>query len=245
MSFSILYQDAHFLAINKPPDILVHKTKIANQYNTSVVDMLKTQLPKRAYPIHRLDRRTSGVLLFAFNTKEIPLVQKQFQDNSIEKKYVAILRGYAAEEGFVDYAIKTELDPVLRPAQTSFRRLATTELPIPVSRYSTARYSLVELTPHTGRTHQLRRHAEHLRHPILGDRKYGDRHHNRMLNNHLNIYTMMLTAYRLVFTHPFTQERIALHAPLHPDFLTLVTKWGWKPIVDSLMPPLSDSPPNG
>jgi len=136
------------------------------------------QLGQHVYPVPRLDRPTSGVLLFALDTEAARLLTQQFENKTIEKTYWAIVRGHLPSDGLIDYALKympdkiaeAQTEATLQEAQTAYRCLAQTELPFQSAlRYPTSRYSWAELTPHTGRKHQLRRHMKHIFHPIIGD----------------------------------------------------------------------------
>ena len=218
----ILYQDEYLVAINKPTGLLVHKSMIDSKEIYFAMKILRDQIGKWVYPIHRLDKPTSGVLLFALDSNTARLMSEQFISHTIIKKYIAIVRGYINEFGFIDYALSVKLDKIAdkkskddkeaEDAQTEFRRLATVELPYAVGRYEKTRYSLVELLPKTGRKHQLRRHMKHLSHHILGDTKYGRGEHNKMVREHYNCHRLMLHAHYLECTHPYTDEKIILRA---------------------------------
>ena len=214
MHLPILHQDPHFIAINKPCGLLVHRTRIAEEQTHFALQLLRNQIGQRVYPIHRLDRPTSGVLIFGLNKEAASSFQEQIKAHTIQKKYWTIVRGYTEEKGVIEYDLKKDGDGVLQKAITHYQRLATTELNIPVSRYPTARYSLVEVYPQTGRMHQIRRHFAHLRHYIVGDKTHGERHHNRMFKEQLNCPLMLLHAHSLTFKHPFSQQQTEIKAPL-------------------------------
>ena len=114
------------------------------------------------------------------------------------------------------------------PPNPNYKRIATIELPIAVGRYSTARYSLVQVKPETGRMHQIRKHFAHIRHYIVGDKKHGDWRHNKMFLEELNSPYMNLHASDLTFTHPFTSELIQLNAPLSPNMARLCLQFNWE-----------------
>ncbi|HEY4650102.1 MAG TPA: pseudouridine synthase, partial [Pontibacter sp.] len=131
-------------------------------------------------------------------------------------------------------------------AITHYTRLATIELPIPVGRYSTARYSLVQVRPETGRMHQIRKHFAHIRHYIAGDKKHGDWRHNKMFLEELDSPYMLLHASDLCFTHPFTSEQVHLTAPLSPNMARLCRQFNWEDALRRhhvLMPPTSETTP--
>nr|WP_260842258.1 tRNA pseudouridine(65) synthase TruC [Gilliamella apicola] len=178
MVFEVLYQDNNLIAINKPEGWLVHRSWLDKNETVVVMQTLRDQIGQHVYPIHRLDRPTSGVLVFALSSDIAHLLSQQFAEKQIEKTYHAIVRGYVDGEDTIDYPLVEELDKIAdkfaskdKPAQeaiTFYKGLSKIELPIAVGKYSTARYSFVELKPQTGRKHQLRRHLKHIFHPIIG-----------------------------------------------------------------------------
>lgn len=226
----IIYEDAQYVAINKPAGLLVHRTRIAEEKKEFALQMLRDQLGYRVHAVHRLDRGTSGVLLFAKSAEATAPLAKAFTEALPDKTYVAIVRGYTPEAGIINNPIRPDKDHAHKEAQeavTHFTRLATVELPIPVGRYATARYSLVQVKPQTGRMHQIRKHFAHLRHYIIGDKKHGDWRHNRMFLEELESTSMLLHAVSLSFKHPFSLEEITIEAPLPENMLRLCHRFGW------------------
>ncbi|BFM07086.1 tRNA pseudouridine(65) synthase TruC [Halioxenophilus aromaticivorans] len=233
----ILYQDEHLVAINKPSGLLVHKSPIDKHETRFAMQMLRDQLGQWVYPIHRLDRPTSGVLLFALSSDTASKVCANWQEQA-QKTYLAIVRGWAPQEVTVDHPLKERLDKIAdkhakqdKPAQeavTKVTRLATIELENPVDRYPTSRYSLVECQPKTGRKHQLRRHLKHINHPIIGDAKHGKSIHNRFFQTAFNAHRLLLHAHRLCFNHPVTQQPLAITAPLDETMNHLLHEFGWQ-----------------
>lgn len=219
--FEILHQTEELIAINKPPGWLVHRTRISESTDY-VLQTLRDQIGQRVYPVHRLDRPTSGVLLFGLNSEAAKELVVQFENREVKKEYLGVVRGYTDESGLIDYALKKDGEGELQEAKTEFQLLAKTELPIPVGRYETARYSLVKMTPLTGRMHQLRRHFAHIRHPILGDRKHGDWRHNKMLKENLECDRMLLHAIRLQIK--YRGEILNLEASLDESFHSALRK---------------------
>ncbi len=233
----ILYRDEYLVAINKPSGLLVHKSMIDRHEIYFAMKMLRDQLGMWVYPIHRLDKPTSGVLLFALDSDTARLMSEQFQAHTIEKKYIAVVRGYTDTEGFIDYPLSVKFDKITdkkadktkepEDAQTEYKRLATVEIPHAVGKYEKSRYSLVELLPKTGRKHQLRRHMKHLSHHILGDTKYGRGEHNKMIREHYNCHRLLLHAISLEFIHPYTAEVIVLKAFFDETFRYIFKSFGW------------------
>jgi len=233
----VLFQDQWLVAINKPAGLLVHRSNIDRYETRFAMQMLRNQIGQHVFPVHRLDKPTSGVLLFALNSETARKMGDIFSSRDTEKEYLAVVRGYTDEQGLIDYPLKEELDKKsdrkarqnkeAQEAVTEYRRLATVELPYAVGRYPTARYSLLRLTPKTGRKHQLRRHLKHLFHPIVGDTTHGDGKQNQFFRDQLDCHRLLLAAVKLSFTHPETGCAVEIHAPLHDDYAALMRSLGW------------------
>ncbi len=216
-AFNILYEDDAFIAINKPTGILVHRTKISED-RRFVLQILRKQIGQRIYPVHRLDRATSGVLIFGKNKTAAGQLSTLFRSKKVEKQYLGIVRGFVEAAATIDYPLAKEKWLEKKEAISHYLRLAQTEINVPIGRYETARYSLVEVRIDTGRRHQIRRHFSHLRHPIIGDKKHGDVKHNKHWANEFKIPRMLLHAQHLQFTHPDTNEDLLIYAPIGKDF---------------------------
>ncbi|MCX8700722.1 tRNA pseudouridine(65) synthase TruC [Gilliamella sp. B2840] len=220
--FEILYYDNDLIAINKPSGWLVHRSWLDKHETVVVMQTLRDQIGQHVFPIHRLDRPTSGVLLFALSSEIARLMSEQFATKQIEKTYHAIVRGYVEDEAVIDYPLVKELDKiadkfsdsnkVAQAAVTTYRGISKIEVPIKVGKFDTARYSFVELKPKTGRKHQLRRHMKHIFHPILGDSKHGDLHQNRAFAEFFAIKRLMLHASKLHMIHPINHKSIVIEA---------------------------------
>jgi len=221
----ILYQDDWLVAINKPPGLLVHRSFMDSAATEFAVQLLRDQLGQWVQPVHRLDRPTSGVLLFALEKEAGNRLMEQFAEHRPEKTYHAIVRGYCRGEGVLEYALKREVDDytqassaVEQNAVTDWKCLQTVELPMAVGKFPTARFSLLELKPKTGRKHQLRRHMAHLRHPIIGDTRHGDGVQNRFFREQLGIHRLLLHASRIQFEHPVTGKPVEISAGFEERF---------------------------
>ncbi|MFK7808668.1 MAG: pseudouridine synthase [Saprospiraceae bacterium] len=219
---TIIYEDEQLVVINKPGGLLVHRTSISED-TVFVLQLLRDQIQQHIYPVHRLDRGTSGVLLFGKTREAAANISEQMRDKTIFKSYLAIVRGYVEESGTIDYALNNKDKPHLPPkeALTKYTRLAKAELPFSVNRYPTSRYSLVEVQPQTGRKHQIRRHFAHLRHPILADKKHGDCKHNKYFEQNFDLKQMMLHAQELRCKHPVRNEEIVFRAEQPTAFLRM------------------------
>ena len=233
----ILYQDKYIVAINKPSGLLVHKSPIDKNETRFALQEVRNQIGQYVYPIHRLDKPTSGVLLFALSKEIAQVLGEAFRNNEIQKEYIAVVRGYVCEKGFIDYPLKQMLDTKAekergitkeeQEAQTLYECLATVELPYTVSRYPVARYSLVRLMPQTGRKHQLRRHMKHIHHPIIGDTKHGRGEHNKLFREKFECHRLLLHAVKIIFEHPVTKKNIVIHAHLDEVFKVLFKTFKW------------------
>jgi len=224
----ILYKDKYLVVINKPSGLLVHKSPIDKHETKFALQMVRDQIGQYVYPVHRLDKPTSGVLVFALSSEVASLLSEQFKAHTIEKEYIAVVRGYTKEKELIDYDLKVILDKKAdkdrnknkepQEAQTYYECLKTVELPYAVSRYPVARYSLVRLLPKTGRKHQLRRHMKHILHPIVGDTKYGRNEHNRLFREKFECHRLLLHASKISFMHPMTKEPLVIEAGVDEVF---------------------------
>lgn len=226
----ILYQDEFLVAVNKPSGLLVHRSPIDRHETRFAVQMLRDQIGKFVYPVHRLDKPTSGVLLFALDKESAKIMGEQFSQKESKKTYLAVVRGYTDESGIIEHALSVKLDKIAdkdstckeaQEASTEYERLATMELAHSVGRYDTVRYSLVKLRPLTGRKHQLRRHMKHISHHILGDTKYGRGEHNNFMRQELSLNRMFLHALELQIKHPYNDKALNIKAPLDDEFRSL------------------------
>jgi len=237
----ILYKDDYLVAINKPSGLLVHRSPIDRHETRFALQLLRDQLGQYVYPLHRLDKPTSGVLIFALDKSTAQSMSESFRANEVSKTYIAIVRGYTTAQDTIDYALKQMLDTkeqkvqgITKEAQnavTQYECLATVELPYAVSRYPVARYSLVRLKPLTGRKHQLRRHMKHIFHPIVGDTKHGRGEHNKLFREKFDMHRLLLHAHMTRFEHPVSKELLEIHAPFDNVFIKLFKIFSWDGII--------------
>lgn len=237
IELEIIYQDEYLIAVNKPAGMLVHRSWLDRHETQFVMQTLRDQIGQHVFPLHRLDRPTSGVLLFALSSEVAKTCAPLFSEHHIEKTYYAVVRGWLEEGGRLDYPLKKERDKVadkhasleenIQEAITDYQPLAKVELPYSTGRFPTTRFSLVEMKPLTGRKHQLRRHMAHLRHPIIGDTSHGDGKQNKIFRDHLDARRLMLHAASLSFVHPITEENIEIKAGFDEIWLRLMAEFGW------------------
>ncbi len=234
---AILFEDDDLVVIHKPAGLLVHRSYLARRERFFAMQLTRDKVGCHVFPVHRLDRPTSGVLLFAKSSEMANVLCEQFAEKQVEKQYLAIVRGNILNGDLLDYPLKQEFDELgdkhvdpnkaAQEAQTTYQPLLNCEIPYPSGRYATSRFGLVQLTPHTGRKHQLRRHMAHLRHPIIGDTTHGDGKQNRFFREHFGINRLWLIAKKLSFNHPRTGERVTVETELEPEWLTLFAEFGW------------------
>jgi len=228
-SLKILYQDDSLVAIHKPAALLVHRSPIDKHETQFAVQMTRDLIGQEVFPAHRLDKATSGLLLFALNKDAARHLGEQFQTHSLQKTYLALTRGWAPENGTIDkplmykkdkYGDKDKQEPTeAQEALTEFTCLGQTTLDKTIGKFAQQRYSLLELRPKTGRKHQIRRHLNGISHPIIGDVKYGDRHHNHLFNDWRGYHRLCLAATSLTFKHPVSNQQMTIQAPLQNDFV--------------------------
>jgi len=230
-----IYRDQWLLVVHKPAGLLVHRSPIDRHETEFALQYARAMNGgEHVYPVHRLDRPTSGLLVFARDPQTASMLGKAMMAGEVSKTYVAMVRGWTPEQGFIDHPLreepedrrrKEEPQPV-REARTRYRRLAATEIPVKIEGYATSRYSLVALHPETGRQHQLRRHMKHISHPIIGDANHGRGRHNRYFAERFGQGRLMLAATGMTFRHPVTSERLQLNAEPEASFLQVLTIFG-------------------
>jgi tRNA pseudouridine65 synthase len=237
----ILYSDSELVVVNKWSGLLVHRSNIDNGEQVFAVQTVRDQLGKKVYPVHRLDKPTSGALVFALSQSSARNLATEFSEGRVDKTYIAVVRGTPPSEATIDYPLNEELDEksdqfasINKPAQqavTIVSTLATIELPVMVDKYPTSRYSLVKATPKTGRKHQIRRHLRHLGHPIIGDVNHGSGKHNRFFRDTYQINRLLLACTEISFLHPKENRKITVKAPLAEDFKSLLKNFNWEQFV--------------
>ena len=229
-----IYRDDWLLAVHKPAGLLVHRSPI-DRHETEFALQYARALNggEHVYPLHRLDRPTSGLLVFARDPATASVLGKALMAGEMQKTYLAMVRGWIAEEGLIDHPLREHAidrrdkdEQPVREAVTRYRRLATTEIPVQIEGYPASRYSLVALYPETGRKHQLRRHMQHISHPIIGDTNYGRTRHNHYFAERFGSSRLMLAATGLAFRHPVTGATLQLHAAPEASFCQALSIFG-------------------
>jgi len=237
MELPILYRDEDVVVVNKSSGLLVHRSSIDKKADVFAMQVVRDQLNQHVFPVHRLDRPTSGALVFALSSEAAKNLAAEFSEGRVTKVYKAIVRGTPPDDVTLDYPLKEELDEIAdaqarsdkpaQPALTVFERLKTYEFPVSVDKFPTARYSLVKAVPKTGRKHQIRRHLRHLGHPIIGDVNHGSGKHNRFFREHFGVSRLWLACTEISFLHPRENRKVQIHAPLADEFQRVLEMMGW------------------
>ena len=222
----VLYRDESCVAVAKPAGLAVHRSRL-HMGSDVLLQRLRDQLGQRVFPVHRLDRATGGVVVFGLTSAAARQLVDTFAGGLAHKRYWAIVRGYLAGEGLIDHPLVDLDSGVSRASRTRYRTLRHAELPIPVGRYQSARYTLLELEPLTGRQHQLRRHLKHISHPIVGDTTHGRGEHNRLFRELAGLQRLWLLARALSFPPPGTGRYVTVTAPLDEGWRALLQRLGW------------------
>lgn len=235
---TILYQDNYLVAVHKPAGLFVHRSYLDRHEKYFALQLVRDLVGQYVYPVHRLDKPTSGVLLFALTEEVARSMGEIFAQHEITKTYYALTRGHLYGDGIVDHPLKEKLDKIgdkyanknkaAQSAVTHFQSVATASLPYQVGRYNSVRYSLVKLQPQTGRRHQIRRHLAHLRYPIIGDINYGDNKQNPFFGELFNAKRLMLIAKSLMFIHPITAEQVEITTEFEDIWQQVFKQCGWQ-----------------
>jgi tRNA pseudouridine65 synthase len=224
--FTILEQRDDIIVVDKAADVLVHRTSLF-QGGLVLQDLLEEHLGQKVYPVHRLDRKTSGVMLFARNAEAASRWSQRWTDGLVEKRYLAVVRGFTPSLFRIERPLRRLTKNASQEAVTEGRTLGRATVSFSVGPFPRARYSLVELFPQTGRQHQLRRHLNGLNHPILGDTVYGDGRHNRAFREHFGAFRLFLHASSLCFFDQAGEILLSSSAALPWEMRRVCDAFGW------------------
>ena len=241
----VLYEDEHLIAVDKPAGMLVHPSWLDKQADQFAVSEAAKIAGQKLHTLHRLDRPTSGVLLFGKHPEVARRMQTQFMDQSIQKEYICIARGWTKNEGVFDQPLKEQHDKIAdkfadpdkppQPAVTEYLKLGHTELAIPVSKYPKARYSLLLARPKTGRKHQIRRHFRKASHHLLGDTRFGDGRHNKFFIQNFDWRELCLRSVSMTFSHPMVSDQtLVIRSGLNSTWQQLLEQLGWQSVLDRI-----------
>ena len=233
LTLTVLHLDEHLAVIDKPPGLLVHRTALDAHEERFALQLLRDQLGRPVWPVHRLDKGTSGLLVFALDADTASRLGQAFEQGEPRKRYLALVRGWPEDAGVIEHPLARDPErpsqgQVLLDARTDYRCLARVAWPFSVDgRFPESRYALVEAAPHTGRRHQIRRHFKHIAHPLVGDATHGKGAHNRAVAEFLGLQRLLLHAWTLALRHPHTGEVLALQSPPGPAWAALLGRGDW------------------
>lgn len=228
-AITVVHEDADLLAVDKPAGLAVHRSKMVARDDDYLMDRLRARIGGDLFLVNRLDRATSGLVLLARSRDVARALGEQLMSRSVDKTYLAVVRGWPAESGEIDYPLTVGgMKGERKPSLTRWRRLATVEVPIALGRYPQQRYSLLALSPLSGRYRQLRRHLHHIHHPIIGDSTLGRGEHNRLFREHFGSHRMLLHAWRLTLVHPSSGQTLSLEAEPDATWKQLLQRFGWR-----------------
>jgi tRNA pseudouridine65 synthase len=212
-AIEIIHRDADLIVVYKPAGLLFHRHGW-DRTGPFLLQSLRDQIGQTLYPVHRLDRPTAGLVVFALSQDAARFLALAFREHRVQKTYWAICRGHLTERQVIDYPLKCPDNGLMQPAVSILCPQARCELPVAIGPHPSSRYSLVKLRPLHGRTHQLRRHMAHLRHPVIGDVDHGDGAHNRFFRERFDCRRLLLCALGLRLPHPAGGH---LHLSVPPD----------------------------
>lgn len=233
---SIQFQDDSILILFKPSGWFVHPPEDPRHRRglkrKTCVQWLSDFHQIKAFPAHRLDAGTEGLVVFGKDKDSIKHLNLQFQSHSVQKKYHAIVRGwFKIESGSLDLPLELDSTGDLAKCKTNYKTLKKLEMNYSINpKFPTSRYSLLEVEPITGRWHQIRRHMNRASHPLIGDSEHGDLRHNRFFKDHLQIEGLCLRAFEISFQHPQSLKPCLFQAPLTEKWKTIFLKFGFQPL---------------
>jgi tRNA pseudouridine65 synthase len=212
----VLFRDSVLLIVDKPAGLVVHRGWATDR--VTALSIARQMAGQWVYPVHRLDRSTSGALVFALSADIARRVQESFEADLVHKRYLALVRGLAPDHACIDHAIAKEKDKPKLPAITRVSRLTSYRI-VDDATGAARSYSWVEAFPLTGRPHQIRRHLKHISHPIIGDVRYGKAEHNRLFRRRFALERMALHAEAIDLPHPVHGTRLTVTAPIPNELL--------------------------
>lgn len=244
LPYPILFEDEQTIAVNKPAGIAVHRSALRGLGEDALLNQLRRQLGFRLYPVHRLDRATSGVLLFAKNSESAAHISQCWREGGVEKIYLAVCRGWPPESLIIDRPLQVVGAPekAPQPARTRLIKIASTSWPVAIETYPESRLSLVALFPETGRRHQLRRHLRSMNYPLIGDTTYGRGAYNRYFRETLSCERLLLHHLGLGWRDQEQQLQRVI-APLDKAWTTVMNASAWTQLLQEWIQSYAESLP--
>lgn len=218
MEIPVLYQDEFLIVVSKPIDLPVHKNDFMPHDADYLTKLLGDSTGKWIYNVHRLDSKTSGVIVLAFSTEVAHQMALQFENKEVDKTYFAIVQGNPGEGEFDKKVLVKKKSKFKKPAVTRFKTIDTVQTSISYKEKENIQLSLVQVSPDTGRWHQIRQHFAQHHFDILGDTHHGDFTLNKIVTADTGAKRLFLHASQINFVHPVSKEQLSFEAPLPEDF---------------------------
>ena len=219
----VLYQDEQIIVVNKPVNLPVHKNDFMPYDAPYLTKLIGDSTGKWIYNVHRLDSKTSGVIVLAFSSEAAHNLALQFERKEVQKTYFALVQGEPGEGTFSEKVLVKKKSKFKKPAVTHFKTLETISTKISYKEKENVVLSLVEIRPETGRWHQLRQHFAKNRFDILGDSHHGDFTLNKIITEKVGVKRLFLHAAKLKFSHPGTKTDMSFKAELPMEFNEVLT----------------------
>jgi tRNA pseudouridine65 synthase len=213
----VLFQDENIIVCNKPINMPVHKNDFMPHDAPYLTKLVGKMLDKSVYNVHRLDSKTSGVIVLALSPEIAKNLTLQFERKEVEKTYCALVKGNPESGTFFENVLIKKRGKK-KPAITHFKTIETIKTCISYKEFENIELSLVEVKPETGRWHQIRQHFAMHRFDILGDTHHGDWTLNRIITEKTGIKRLYLHAKQLTFTHPKTNETLDFEVQIPEEF---------------------------
>jgi tRNA pseudouridine65 synthase len=223
VKLKVLAETKSIVAVHKPAGFVTYADS-KEQIAFAAKERAEHQLKRKLFPVHRIDKDTCGVLVFAPNPLGAKKLTELFRSRAVKKRYLAIVHGLVKERGVINEPLAKHKSKETEPAETEFTRLACAEIEIGGEKRG---YSLVRLDPHTGRYHQLRRHLRFIGSPIIGDREHGNSWDNERFLEKFQVKRTLLSAVHLAFPDREAERMVRLSSRPDEDFLRVVEAFGW------------------
>lgn len=225
MEIPILYQDEYVIVVNKPIDLPVHKNDFMPNDAPYLTKLVGDITGKWIYNVHRLDSKTSGVIVLAFSSEIAHELTLQFERKEVRKTYIALVQGTPGEGTFNEKVLVKKKTKFKKPAVTNYKTLESVQTKISFKEKENVAFSLVEIKPETGRWHQLRQHFAKNRFDIIGDTHHGDFSFNKIILAETNVRRLFLHASKLEFTNPGDQKKMVFETELPTEFYTVLNHY--------------------
>lgn len=218
MNISVLYQDESIIVVEKPIELPVHKNDFMPNDAPYLTKLIGDETGKWIYNVHRLDSKTSGVMVLAFSSEVANVLTKQFEQKEVQKTYYAIVQGNPGEGTFNSKVLVKKKSKFKKPAVTHYKTLRTVQTKLVSKDKTDIELSLVVINPETGRWHQLRQHFAKNKFDIVGDTHHGDFTLNKIILSDTDIRRLFLHAGKLEFKHPVTAESVSFESAIPEEF---------------------------